>query len=565
MTLNYNEIFNKVNDLFSKADYTSALEILNNINEPDKKLLDFKYKMLFNILQVCEKEMDNISILYCLYEMEKIKPDNENLLLNIALTLEHTNDFASALLYYEKILNINKRNYDALIHIAILFAQAKQFKNALSYIEKAKRVKPNQYKTAYAYFKVYEGDFKFKEAVKYAKEMIYLKPDSADGYYNCARTYYHLFDYKKSIEYCDKLLNFEPDNINILCLKIECLSKTDKSLDIASLYEKLIEKYPNSYTIKRIYSSYELQNKNYEKAMENYMYLLSGVEMQKDRGDVAAKYIEYSKKQWKRDDVSDKTVLIYQGALGLGDYLMFSRYIPEVEKKAKRVIVEVNENLYDLFKHNFKKSDVIIENKNEVIKEYYDYSASCMELFYNIDFGFSNIPYSEGWLNISDEKIIEAKNTGIFDRDKINVGIFWRGSGSNMNFRNVDLDKFAPLFEIEKFRFISFDIVSKDDKTLELMNKYNIVDCSEYIKNAADTGAFLKNLDLFISVDSFPLHLAGSLGVKTFLILPVLAEWRWFDDTNTTPWYNSVKIFRQTETENIDVIIQKIKNELTEY
>ena len=284
--------------------------------------------------------------------------------------------------------------------------------------------------------------------------------------------------------------------------------------------------------------------------------------IQADKGKVEEKFFEYEKKSWKRENLEGKTLLIYQGPFGAGDFLMFSRYIDEITNKAQKVIIEASKNFYELFKYNFQNAVVIKETTEGIPSSDYDYAVSSMELFYAVNMGFNNIPHPEGWLNIPEEKIMEIKNTGIFSDNKINAGIFWRGSGGAMQYRNIDFEKLIPLFELPNYNFISLDLLDKDEKTVELMKKYNIQDCSNYIKNAFDTGAFLKNLDILITVDSFPLHLAGSLGVKTLLPLPVLSEWRWFNDTKITPWYNSVKIFKQTEENNIDIILQQIKNEL---
>lgn len=565
MIANFDETKNKINQLLETGDYNLAVELLSNIKDTDKKVLDFKFKTFFNISLEYKKLKDFKSTINCLKEIEKFSPDNENILLNIALYYERINDLDNSLLYYTKILQINKRNYDALIHIAILYTKQCNYKIALSYIEKAKRLKPNDYKIAYAYFKVYEGQAKFKEALRYAKEMISLQPDDADNYYFCARTYYNVYDYKTAIEYCDKLLNFEPDNVDIQCLKIICLKKSGLNTNIIPLFEELIKKYPSSYTVKRLYLMQLLVNKDYENSMKYYPDVMHTNGIQADRGRVEDKFFEYEKKAWKRENLEGKTILIYQGPFGAGDFVMFSRYIENITKMAAKVIIEVSENFYELFKYNFKNAVIVKETKMGINSNEYDYSVSSMEIFYAVNMGFDNIPNSKGWLEIPNNKIIEAKNTDVFSNDKINIGIFWQGSGGSMQYRNIDFIKLTPLFELPNFNFISFDINKKDEKTIELMKKYNIKDSSIYIKNAFDTAAFLKNTDIFLTVDSFPLHLAGALGIKTLLYLPVLSEWRWFNDTNTTPWYNSVKIFKQTEEHNIDFIIQNIKNELEQY
>lgn len=562
MAINYEDIFKRANDFYLKGEYDEALNVLEEVTEKDAKISEFKYKMLTNMAQVCERENDIESLLVCLTEMEKIKPKDENILLKIALNLEQTNYLPNALLYYQKILAVNPKSFDALIHIALLFIKGKKYQSALNYIERAKKEKTNQYITAYAYFKVYEGECKFKEAMTFAKEMVTLDPNRENAYYDCARTSFHLFDYQNTLEYCDKYLKFQPNDTDILCLRIQCLKKLGKTINAAPLYEDLIKRYPNSYVAKRFYAMETLSNKDYQNGMKYYLDVVSPKTIPGERPKVEDKFLEYEKKQWHRENLTNKTILVYHGSFGAGDYLMFSRYIHELETKAGKVLVETNENFYELFKYNFPKSTVIKETKEAIPSNTYDYSCSSMELFYGTNIGFERFPYNEGWLNIPNEKIQAAKNTGIFDKTKLNAGIFWRGSGGEMGYRSMDFENFIPLFNTPNCNFFSFDIIQKETNTLEIMKKYEIKDCSKYIKNAIDTGAFMKNLDVFITVDSFPLHLAGALGIKSYLLLPVLSEWRWFNDNKNTPWYNSVKIFKQTETENIDIIIQKIKKEL---
>ncbi len=563
MTENYEETLKTAEYFFNSGSYILAMNTLTKIQNADRETTNKKFTMLLNILKEFRKIKDYQSSLKCLLEMEKTTPDNEQVLVNIALTYEHFQNVDSASAYYEKILSKNKRNYDALIHTAILLIYQHDLKNASGYIERAKRAKPNQFKTAYAYYKLYEEEAKHKEAMRYAKEMVMLNPDDIDGYYFCANSSYQIFDYKKSIEYCDKYLTMNPDNADIQCLKILCMKKSGMIDNIIPLFEDLLQKYPKEFTLKKLYLMQLLTAKNYDEAMKYYLDVVSNAKVDKYLKGCEAKFLEYEKKSWRREDLTGKTILVYQGPFGLGDYLMFSRYIPLLEQMAGKVIIEANHTYFDLFKYNFKNIEIIPDTNEAIDFEKYDYSVSSMEMIYGMNMNFDNIPNSQGWFKIPEEKIEKVKNDSKFNTEKHKIGLFWRGSGGLMKHRNIELDKLVSLFELDNCQFYSIDIEEKDKNILDIFEKYNIIDCSDYINSAEDTGALLKNLDVFISVDSFPLHLAGSLGVKTYLILPVLAEWRWFNDTKNTPWYDFVKIFRQTETENLDFVVNNIKNQLS--
>ena len=84
------------------------------------------------------------------------------------------------------------------------------------------------------------------------------------------------------------------------------------------------------------------------------------------------------------------------------------------------------------------------------------------------------------------------------------------------------------------------------------------------IKNFEDTAAILKNMDLLISIDSSPVHMAGALGVKTYMILPYTNEWRWFVDDEKSIWYDSVSIFRQTDEGNWSSAVDKMLDKMDE-
>ena len=93
----------------------------------------------------------------------------------------------------------------------------------------------------------------------------------------------------------------------------------------------------------------------------------------------------------------------------------------------------------------------------------------------------------------------------------------------------------------------------------------DIINLSSQIQDYYDTAGFLQSLDVLITIDSSIAHMAGALGVKTFLLLPCTAEWRWFNDTETTSWYNSIRIFKQKSPAIWDDVIERVKVELINY
>ena len=94
------------------------------------------------------------------------------------------------------------------------------------------------------------------------------------------------------------------------------------------------------------------------------------------------------------------------------------------------------------------------------------------------------------------------------------------------------------------------------------MNSREMINLAKDFNDFSDTAKALKAMDLVITVDTSVAHLAGALGIKTFLLLPYASDWRWFENNKTTPWYKSVEIFKQTDpvswNNEINDILEKL-------
>ena len=169
----------------------------------------------------------------------------------------------------------------------------------------------------------------------------------------------------------------------------------------------------------------------------------------------------------------------------------------------------------------------------------------------NID--FDNIPFAEGYLKI------KAKN---IKSDKLKVGLCWEAGAAgirNMINRTINIKALEPIFNLKNIQTYSFQC----DDSFNGIEKYpQMIDLAKEFNNFYDTANYLKSMDVVISVDTAVAHLAGALGIKTYLLLSKISDWRWFDCTDSTPWYNSVKIFKQTDNisweEPINDIVKKI-------
>lgn len=545
----------------SSEKYDLALECALKayaLNNSDTSLI-LHLASLYDVLNIKDK------MVVFLEKVLQQNPDNELLLVKLAIEYTALKDPVKSVAYYEKCLKINENNFEALVNLAALLIDIEKYDYAIVLAKRAISLSPANLRGYHVLFLIYRDKKDYPKAVEIAEKMIEIQPENHLGYGCLGDACYESVDYGKALECYNIALSILPDKAEYIYNKACCLNVLNREEEAYKTADELLSLYPDNYNAIMLKSFAALKRKKYDKAMETYPLLVSPIAKRKftnTRFDIEhtfEKIDNYYKKNWNREDLSDKTLLLYN-CDGYGDSIMFSRYIPLLKSKVKKLIVEIDKSLYDFYKYNFKEAEVICEADGNHID--YDFTTSYMSLFYNMQLGFDNIPFPEGWLNVDDITVKKFSESDIFNTQKLKAGIFWRGNKNILRNRFLNIEELIPLFEETKFKFYSLDIKEKSPEIIDILKKYDVEDCAPYINNFLDTAAILKNLDFVITIDSSVVHLAGALGVKTFLLLPNNPEWRWFSDDFNSPWYNSVRIFKQKRQSIWEDAVLDIKKEL---
>jgi len=128
------------------------------------------------------------------------------------------------------------------------------------------------------------------------------------------------------------------------------------------------------------------------------------------------------------------------------------------------------------------------------------------------------------------------------------------------------LRNFAPLAAVPGVRLISLQLGPGSEQIREMAADFSVTQLPGEIDATAgafmDTAAILENLDLVISSDTAIVHLAGALGIPCWVVLGVSPDWRWLLDREDSPWYPSLRLFRQIERGNWDEVFQRVRERL---
>jgi len=348
---------------------------------------------------------------------------------------------------------------------------------------------------------------------------------------------------------------------------------------VVEAYKKSIEAKPNLNAYMNLSSYHRVNNElddtifYAQKAMElKPDFILGNVAIGTSRltkGDFAgyATYAkfgatkdEWFKQPWDGTPHPDKKLLLYCDQ-GLGDSIMFLRYLPYLTKMFKKVNVAIQPELKEMFMRSFpidisSHIDASFEFHQKPCVVEHDYYMVSLYAPYYLNMDFAHIPLSEGYLVPNEEKVKMFKEK-YFQTNKLKVGLCWRSTSNQERIavlRNMDLSDIKELFDIPNIQFYSF----QKEKNEQLDEYPQVIQLHREFNSFDDTLAAMKNLDLMLTIDTSVLHLAGASGIKTILMLPYGAEWRWFQDKEKTPWYDSVEIYRQTKFKYWGDVVERV-------
>jgi hypothetical protein len=251
--------------------------------------------------------------------------------------------------------------------------------------------------------------------------------------------------------------------------------------------------------------------------------------------------------------IKDKTIIMYHEQ-GMGDSIQFFRYVQMVLNLGARIILSVPAPLKVLFE--FNTAATVVENLNEdgVMA---DCRCPLMSLALAFRTTLSNIPSQISYIKADETKIQFWKNRLAFINGP-KVGIAWSGNPNQGNDRNrsIKLSHILPYLPNE-LSYISLQKEVRDyDK--DTLFKSTICHFGGDIQDFADTAAICDLVDLVVSVDSSVAHLSGAMGKPTSILLPFDPGWRWLLNRDDSPWYQSVKLFRQDSDCSWDPVFKRL-------
>lgn len=274
-------------------------------------------------------------------------------------------------------------------------------------------------------------------------------------------------------------------------------------------------------------------------------------------------------KHWQGQELKNKTIIVLSEQ-GFGDVICFARYFSNLEKKGAKVIFLLNsghQRIEKLCKGIIGISEIRFAEQYNLQVEEFDYYISLMSLP-----GILGLPESNRKAKRFLTKVPRIKKFDLIKKNNnLKIGLCWSSVTNPEQDKNslikkkkqLELKQLIPLLKLKQSEFISLQIIHAEVDE-ELMQKFKIMDLSDKQNDFSDTAALIKKLNIVITIDTAVAHLAGALGKPTWILLPLACDWRWQLNREDSIWYESVKLFRQTNKDDWGSVIERVVHQVGE-
>jgi hypothetical protein len=255
---------------------------------------------------------------------------------------------------------------------------------------------------------------------------------------------------------------------------------------------------------------------------------------------------------WQGEGFSGKSLLITVDE-GFGDSMQIVRYLPLVKSRGGEVTLLVSDPLLELFE-NLSGVDCVRLSEADIYADLHIPLSGLPRLFFG-EAGFKSLPTP---YLMAQPKRIDLWKRRLSSPGKLRVGIVWSGDPMHANNkrRSMQIDDFAPLGDIEGVTW--FGLQKGIDEELRGCGSLVIDSLGSEIHDFADTAAIIETLDLVISIDTAVVHLAGALGKPVWTLLHFVPDWRWQLDRVDSPWYPTMRLFRQPSDGDWESVISEV-------
>jgi tetratricopeptide (TPR) repeat protein len=512
-----------------------------------------------------------------------------NKIFNHALACHQAGQSQQAAKLYRQILNLDGDHAQASNNLGAIFMSQGSMGEAVSCFQNAVNANADFFEAHLNLAGAYKKMGRYSEATVSFRRALAIKPDHIPAYLDLSFLCYQLGDTSGAISCCKKALAIDPSSIEAYNNLGNALANQGDIQSAIEIYNRALQISPDDADIYynlanalkgagRLHSAIEIYQQALALKPDNidahwnlsHALLLSGNFPDGWReyewrfhlpGQHNIYPHHYEDPRWEGAAFKGKRLLVHDEQ-GLGDTLQFIRFLPYVKALGGTVIFESRKPLLKLLT-GFPGIDELVQ-RSAGAKRAVDFDMFIPLMSLPALFGTtlltlpSQVPYL-----YANPKAGEAWRDRLEGGD-MKVGIVWSGNPGHANDQNrsCSLELFRPLANIGGAKLIGLQAGAAADQAENTAYPLVLENIGKEFADFTDTAATIEALDLVISVDTAVAHLAGAMGKPVWLMLPCLPDWRWLMDREDSPWYPTMRLFRQPKPGDWPTVIDQIRDSL---
>ena len=395
------------------------------------------------------------------------------------------------------------------------------------------------------------------EALTSCVRAIEFEPGLAQAYFNRGVINEEIKQIETSINSYDRAILIKPDYSEAHYNKGVIFNYLGRLNEALRSYEQAIELRPDYALAHWNYALALLLCGNYEKGFKEYEWRWQAEQIRKGAGERT-----FSKPLWLgKESLTNKTILLYCEQ-GLGDTVQFCRYASLVAQLGARVLLEVQEPLVEILQN--VEGVYLVLQKGGALPDF-DFHCPLMSLPFVFKTSLTTIPYKESYLQVDKLKLKRWENK-LGEKTRPRIGLVWSSVSpfKEDDKRSVSFKEMLTCLPTGIFDIICLQKQIKENDRAEFESS-GLKFYGDELTDFSETAALVECMDLVIGTCTSVPHLSAALGKPTWIILQKIPDWRWMQDSSSSPWYPSVRLYRQESSGDWSGVFREVHVDLLKY
>lgn len=468
---------------------------------------------------------------------------------NLGIALREQGRLEEAIASHRRAIALAPESSEAFNNLGVALREQGRMREAVTAHERAVALRPDSLSAISNLGAALRRAGRVDEAIRWLEGALEIDPDYADAHNNLGSALIDRGDFASAAGFCRRAIALRPEYADAhgnLAIALAYQGLVAEAMTQARLAVQFMPEQPLAHWN---LSMLLLLVGDFELGWQEHEWRWKCPSMMKTR--------QFDQPRWNGEALAGQTVLLF-AEQGFGDMLQFIRFAPLVAQCGGRAIVECQPELIRLFDGVPGIAKFI--RTGDVLPKF-DLQCPVLSLPFAMrgrDFSPPPLPYLSAPKNGRDPSQWQI------EPGRLNVGLVWAGDPAHQNdrARSIALGQLAPL---AKVRGVTFHSLQKGPAALEATKPpagLHIVDHVDELSDFAATANLIEHLDLVVAVDTAVAHLAGAMGKPAYVMLPFMPDWRWMLHRQDSPWYPTLKLFRQRHMNDWTWVIESIARAL---